>query len=173
MLACSADPDDVLLIWDIDGALTLELEEVILDDRSHLRFDLITEDFTFCQGATIIQRVNIDNRVMDVRIVGVSQGDGCDDPEDQATSELSLDEIEDGNYNIQLNLSNRQTINGLLAINEDDYQIDFRGNENIILPNSRLQKTPLNLVVAFFEWENGTNADAINNFFDVRRKKLN
>jgi len=164
--ACSSDPDDVLLIWDIDGAITLRLEEVILEDRSHLQFDLLTEDFAFCQGASIVQRVSIDNRVVDVRIVGVSQGNGCSNPEEHAGAILPLDELENGNYNIQLNLSNRLPITGLLALSDDDYKIDFNANQSIIVPNSTLNKTPINLVIVVTEWYDEENDEATIDFLN-------
>jgi len=146
MVSCTSAPDDTLLIWDIEGDVGMELSEQIVDGISSLDLAVNTQDRSFCENATVMHRLSVEDQSMDLDIIGVQQGDGCSDPGFQATTLVDLPELTASNYSILVTLPQHSDVNGLLRITDEAYILDIPTSDGLFLPYQTLFKTPAQLI---------------------------
>ena len=165
-IGCSSDPDDPVLIWDIQGDVNLRMIEKIDDRGSSVDFEVNTQDRSFCEDALILNRINVDVQQIDLSIIGVEQGDGCPDPGFSAECTLDLPELTEKNYSVEVKLPRQASVNGILRITDEAYVLDMESNEGIFIPNKTLYKTPETIVFGRYT-DNTENQSAFNDFLDI------
>ncbi len=153
--ACQPENTDPDINIDISDELKIELWEVLDQSQRMLELRVTTLETLDCENYSISYTLNQTGNSSTVSINNILPPHECIPGSAPAANQINLGHFQDGEYPIQLNLTNNEITNiGRLTVKPRYYQVEMESNHGIFIPWKTLKTVPENLVWGYLTIDN-------------------
>lgn len=158
-IVCSCNSglqDDPIIVADVDDEFVVNLFEVYTPDQRELQFKLSSLSIQECRNYTINNSLNVydDRIILNMQELVPPSPSECETGRGTANAVAEVGMIEDGVFDLQMNIRNDIVNRGKLIVDEMAYRINLESKIGITIPELVLNRLPENTILGCVKYDN-------------------
>lgn len=155
-LGCTSDNSNVPpeILPSIDDEFTIQLWEHLNPDENTLSLIVETIENEDCTNNLIQNEVTIRDTKLVVNLEDIEKADNCIEGEGPASADISFTSLENGIYDLEINLLSVIKNEGFIEISPDNLNLELTSREGILVINNELKRVPNNTFWGYIALDN-------------------